>query len=44
MKDKTQYTHTKREKRKRRRIKQNTHVQIERREIKKDKTQCTQYK
>ena len=32
MKDKTQYTHANREKRKRRRIKHNTHIQIERRE------------
>ena len=32
MKDKTQYTGTMREKRKRRRIKHNTHMQIERRE------------
>ena len=32
MKDKTQYTGTKREKRKRRRIKHNTHIQGERRE------------
>ena len=32
MKDKTQYTHTNREKRNRRRIKHNTHLQIERRE------------
>ena len=31
-KDKTQSTHTNREKRKRRRIKHNTHMQIERRE------------
>ena len=32
MKDKTQYTHTNRGKRKRRRVKHNTHMQIERRE------------
>ena len=32
MKDKTQYTRAKRRKRKRRRIKYNTHIQIERRE------------
>ena len=44
MKDKTQYTHTKREKRKRRRIKHNTHVQIERGEKKNGKTQYTRAK
>ena len=32
MKDKTQYTRTNREKRKRRRIKHNAHIQIKRRE------------
>ena len=41
MKDETQYTGTKREKRKIRRIKHNTHMQIERREKEKDKTQYT---